>query len=532
LKNFILIICFFIVAGCATENKVKIQKVHCGLFEKPEKCKARKLIAKKEYEKAVIENDKKKLSKDIKIDEFKKEKQAEIDKIAAAGPSIDFINEKKPRRALSKINVSGNNGVYKPNSPSNKISINFKKIRLSKALTALGSMGDKNIIISDKVSGYLTLNIENTPWNEVFNSVVEMNNLVVMGSDTTNILKIYSSTEGMSGSSSKITEVFNIFYETPSLIKAQLDPFFAAQVKTDSSDAVDAILSQASDENKTLLVQGTVAQVNKIEELLNTLDVKKPQILIEAFLVEVTPTFTSKLGTRLGLGATRTETSAGGTQTIVNVRGAAKDAIDAASVGVAGDELKVGENNNSVTNFLVAGTSGLGIIAKTSTQQLKFEIDALETEGITKTLSNPKLFTVSGKNAIISQGQEIAIAETTTVDGVTSTVSKIYNAALMLNITPTITGDGTVELKMLITNDTITSTVAPITITTKSVDTNVVLNDGDIAVVGGILTQTRSKNVSRVPGLGKIPLIGALFRSNAKVDDNVELLIFIAPRII
>ena len=531
MKNLIILICCFVLAGCATDNKVKMPKIHCGFFEKTEECEARKVIAKKKYEKAVIESDKKKLTKDIKINEFIKEKQSAVDKIAEAGPSINFINEKKPRRALSK--KQDIDGAYKVTSPSNEISINFKKIQLSKALNALGSLGNKNIIVSDKVSGYLTLNVENVPWSEVFNTVVEMNNLVVMGgSDTTNILKIYSSTEGMGNSNKIVTEVFNIFYETPSLIKAQLDPFFAAEEKTENSDAVGAILSQASDENKTLLVQGTGAQINKIEDLLNTLDVKKPQILIEAFLVEVTPTFTSKLGTRLGLGSTMIGKTAGGTDTVTNIRGGATDEVAAASVGAAGDELKVGQNNNSVTNFLVAGTSGLGIIAKTSTQQLKFEIDALETEGITKTLSNPKLFTVSGKNAVISQGQEIAISETKTVDGVTSTVSKIYNASLMLNITPTITGDGTVELKMLITNDTITSTTAPITITTKSVDTNVVLNDGDIAVVGGILTQTRSKNVSRVPGLGKIPLIGTLFRSNAKVEDNVELLIFIAPRII
>ena len=531
MKNFILIICFFIVAGCATENKVKMKKVYCGFLEKKEKCEIRKLAAKKKYEKAVKENNKKKLTKDINIKEFKEEKLAAVDKIAEAGPSIDFINEKKPRRALSKTQ-SADSVIYKPTLPDNKISINFSRTELPIALTALGALGNKNIIVSEKVIGYLTLKVQDAPWNEVLNTVVEMNNLVVIGNDASSIIKIYASSEGMGTTSKLITEVFNIFYETPSLIKAQLDPFFAAEDKTDTSEKVEAILTQASDENKTLLVKGTNEQIDKIEKLLNTLDVKKPQILIEAFLVEVTPTFTSKLGTRLGLGSTRNTVSAGGTETAINIRGGATDAVAAASIGAAGDELKVGENNNSVTNFLVAGTSGLGIIAKTSTQQLKFEIDALETEGVTKTLSNPKLFTVSGKNAVISQGQEIAIAETTTVDGVTSTVSKIYKAALMLNITPTITGDGTVELKMLITNDTITSTVAPITITTKSVDTNVVLNDGDIAVVGGILTQTRSKNVSRVPGLGKIPFIGALFRSNAKVDDNVELLIFIAPRII
>ena len=532
MKNFFIIICFFIIAGCASESKVRKQKVYCGVFEKAEKCEIRKVAAEKKYQKALKDKKKTEISKKTDIDKFKKDQQAEIDKIAEAGPSIDFVNEKKPRRALSKNQIVVN-GEYKSLSPNNEISINFKGTELVKALTALGSLGNKNVIISEKVTGFLTLNVKNAPWNEVFNSVVEMNDLVVIGNENSSVLKIYSSSEGMGNSNELVTEVFNIFYETPTVIAKQLIPFFADEAATDDVEAVEAILTEANDENKTLVVKGTVKQINKIEELLNTLDVKKPQILIEAFLVEVTPSFTSKLGTRLGLGQTKTRQSSDGKEQIVNTRGVLRSStIDPTSPGAVGDELKVGENNNSVTNFLVSGTSGLGIIAKTSTQQLKFEIDALETEGVTKTLSNPKLFTVSGKNAVISQGQQISVAETKTVDGTTSTVNTIYNASLMLNITPTITGDGTVELKMLITNDTITSTVAPITITTKSVDTNVVLNDGDIAVVGGILTTLRSKNTSRVPGLGKIPFIGTLFRSNSKVDDNVELLIFIAPRIV
>jgi len=164
---------------------------------------------------------------------------------------------------------------------------------------------------------------------------------------------------------------------------------------------------------------------------------------------------------------------------------------------------------------------------------LKFEIVSLETEGDSRTLSNPKLFTISGKNAIIKQGTQFGVTETTTAaSGTTTSATKYFDANLQLDVTPIITGDGTVMMEVKITNDAVDLSVSPPKITKKEVDTNLILANGDIAVVGGILTETLSETNNRVPGLGKIPGIGALFRSRAQTDDRQELLIFLAPRII
>jgi type IV pilus assembly protein PilQ len=222
------------------------------------------------------------------------------------------------------------------------------------------------------------------------------------------------------------------------------------------------------------------------------------------------------------LGVTRTYTgSDGATNTI---RG---------GVGTAGSDVALGDDVASATNFLVSGTSGLGIIRSTTSGELKFEIDALETEGDSKTLSNPKLFTISGKNAIIKQGTQVGINETTTTDGGTIQTSvKYYDANLLLDVTPIITGDGSVMMEVKINNDSFDLSVSPPKITKKEISTNLILVDGDIAVVGGILTETLSENNSRVPVLGKMPGVGTLFRSRAQVDDRQELLIFLAPRII
>ena len=155
----------------------------------------------------------------------------------------------------------------------------------------------------------------------------------------------------------------------------------------------------------------------------------------------------------------------------------------------------------------------------------------METERL-KTLSNPKLFTISGKNAIIKQGTQVGINETTTLMGTIQTSVKYYDANLLLDVTPIITGDGSVMMEVKINNDSFDLSVSPPKITKKEISTNLILVDGDIAVVGGILTETLSENNSRVPVLGKMPGVGTLFRSRAQVDDRQELLIFLAPRII
>jgi len=109
---------------------------------------------------------------------------------------------------------------------------------------------------------------------------------------------------------------------------------------------------------------------------------------------------------------------------------------------------------------------------------------------------------------------------------------KYYDANLKLDVIPVVTGDGNVQLQVLITNDSVDTSVSPPKITKKEVSTNLILSDGDIAVVGGILTRTLTETNKRIPVLGKIPIIGALFRSREQRDDKTELLIFIAPRIV
>ena len=442
---------------------------------------------------------------EIVLEEVTREGLTTLSETVSLGPDSNYNNDvTKPRRELkTSINLKENKLVLKPDF---NISISFKNTRVTDALLALGNLGGRNIIIDENVNGFLNIDINNEPWNVVFNSILESKNLAYSGDTEKGLIKVFPDIP--SGEVVLKNEIFNIYYETPSKIKTQIESLFAG-----TGEGEGSLILNVDDENKTIIAQGTDKQLDEIEIILNKIDIKKPQILIEAFLVEVKPTFETKLGSRIGFSRT------------ANTQGVS---------GIIGgtDSVSLGSADSSLASFLVDGTSGLGIIRNIGSRKLKVEIDALEKDGDSRTLSNPKLFTVSGKNAKITQGTKFGVTETTTADGVTTSATKYYDANLKLDVTPIITGDGNVMMKVLITNDTVSFSTTPPSIDKKEVNTNLVLKSGDIAVVGGILTETLSETNAGVPGLRKIPGVGALFRSKINKDDKTELLIFLAPRVI
>ena len=442
---------------------------------------------------------------EIVLEEVTREGLTTLSETVSLGPDSNYNNDvTKPRRELkTSINLKENKLVLKPDF---NISISFKNTRVTDALLALGNLGGRNIIIDENVNGFLNIDINNEPWNVVFNSILESKNLAYSGDTEKGLIKVFPDIP--SGEVVLKNEIFNIYYETPSKIKTQIESLFAG-----TGEGEGSLILNVDDENKTIIAQGTDKQLDEIEIILNKIDVKKPQILIEAFLVEVKPTFETKLGSRIGFSRT------------ANTQGVS---------GIIGgtDSVSLGSADSSLASFLVDGTSGLGIIRNIGSRKLKVEIDALEKDGDSRTLSNPKLFTVSGKNAKITQGTKFGVTETTTADGVTTSATKYYDANLKLDVTPIITGDGNVMMKVLITNDTVSFSTTPPSIDKKEVNTNLVLKSGDIAVVGGILTETLSETNAGVPGLRDIPGVGALFRSKINKDEKTELLIFLAPRVI
>ena len=244
-------------------------------------------------------------------------------------------------------------------------------------------------------------------------------------------------------------------------------------------------------------------------------------MLIEAFIVEANSDFERALGTRLGGYYNNKGRVVGGTSGTSS--GSGSLATDTAAA--------LGSATDSLTNFPVTGaTSGIGLLRKTTTGVLKAEITALESIGLGKTISNPKVFTLDNQLATVTQGEEIPYQ--TTSDGTTSTSFK--EAALKLEVTPSIIGDGNVLLKIKVNNDTPNRTTASDEppINKMEIVTKLLVADGDIVVIGGIKKNVISNSKNQTPGIGNVPVIGNLFKGKSNSDNLDELLVFIAPRVL
>ncbi len=191
----------------------------------------------------------------------------------------------------------------------------------------------------------------------------------------------------------------------------------------------------------------------------------------------------------------------------------------------------LGSSVDSLTNLGATGaTSGIGILKQTGSAVLKAEITALESVGMGKTISNPKVFTLDNQLATVTQGEEIPYQ--TTSEGTTSTSFK--EAALKLEVTPSIIGDGNVLLSIKVNNDTPNRTTESDEppINKMEIVTKLLVADGDIVVIGGIKKNQVTDQKSQTPGIGNVPVIGNLFKGKKKSDNLDELLVFIAPRIL
>ena len=229
--------------------------------------------------------------------------------------------------------------------------------------------------------------------------------------------------------------------------------------------------------------------------------------------------FDRALGNRLGGYYKRKGNIVGGVQATSSGAGPLGDG--SAAIGSATDTLM---------DFSAAGkTSGIGILRRTGSAVLKAEITALESLGLGKTISNPKIFTLDNQVATITQGEEIPYSSSSSEGSDTS----FKEAALKMTVTPSIIGDGNVLLDIQVNNDTPNrSNPGDPAINKMEISTKLLVADGDIVVIGGIKKNTISDSKRQVPGAGDMPVVGNLFKGKAKTDYMDELLVFIAPRVL
>jgi type IV pilus assembly protein PilQ len=420
-----------------------------------------------------------------------------------------------------------------------RLTLNFQDIDVRSVLQLLADTSGQNIVVSDSVSGNLTLRLQNVPWDQALDIVLRTKGLDKRRQDNVIIIgpteELATREKAELAAHKEVQELSPTHTEFMQVNYAKVGDL-AKLIKT--QNAKDSMLSprgslSVDERTNTLLVQDTADKLAVIRRLVQTLDVPVKQVLIEARIVIVSDTFERDLGARFGV-STAQQNGPGG---LLAVSGNGSAANSIQNTGLGGASLTgTTLNNRYQVNTPAANTNGsIGISLLGGSYLVDLELSAAQNEGKSETLSSPRIITANQKQATIMQGVEIPYQESAS-SGATTTQFK--DAVLKLKVTPLITPDNRVILDLDVSDDSVGQQVTSATggsvpsIDTRQIITQVLVNDGQTVVLGGILDTTRSKSANKVPFFGDIPFLGALFRSTTDINNKTELLIFITPKIL
>ena len=483
----------------------------------------------------------------IKPSDIVVEGQKSIEEKIKYGPKpydTEFDPKENKRKTITSEQVR--NYVTVPSEYENLkqiIDINFNGVDFRDAMGALADIGDINIIVGEEVSGTVTAKLSNVGWDVAFQTLLDMKTLGADVDVSKGIIRVHTpekltAQETLKSSRAEVlkkkiqledtvepilAEIFRLYYISPSEAKTTLENLFKAQgaAGNEVSSTISNITITEESMTRSIIVRGRKPDLDVIDAVLKEIDVRTQQVLIEAFIVDATSDFAKALGARVGAMSV-SERGTKGTTTISGITGGGNAATSAA-------DIALGSVAGTVSNQGIAGTSGIGILKQVGARALKLELEALESLALSRTLSQPSVFTLNNQQATITQGEQIPYQ--TTSDGTTTTEFK--EAALSLTVTPSIIGDGNVLLDIKVNNDTAVAGLADEpSINTNEIITKLLVSDGDIVVIGGIKKNIVSDTKSGTPGVSKVPVFGNLFKSKNKQDKLTELLIFIAPRVV
>ncbi len=471
----------------------------------------------------------------------------EIEKSAKMGPTPIEGDVKKLKKRKKISSVKEKNYLLIPDEYmllKQKVTFKFQNLDYKEAMSLMAKVGDVNILVGEEVAGSISAELSDVPWDKAFNALLDMKNFAADIDVASNIIRIHSPATLTSQESYKsaraaavrkkveledsvepvVSEIFRLYYITPAEAKATITELFTSSGEGASYNPIKITEEKTT---RSIIVRGKEKDLDVVDKVIREIDVRTKQVLIEAFIVEATSSFERALGNKLGGAYTRRGVRAGGTVGGTTVGAPTGSGADISSTTSAISTAGSG-GADSLFNFNAAGaTSGIGVLRKTGSAVLKLQIEALEKEGLGKTISNPKLFTLDNQVASITQGVQIPVA------GSGDTAPSFKDAALKLTVTPSIIGDGNVLLEVKVNNDTPDRTnPGAVGINKMEINTKLLIADGDIVVIGGIKKNEISDAKEQVPGIGNLPIIGKMFQGNEKTDKMNELLVFIAPRIL
>ncbi len=455
----------------------------------------------------------------------------------------DYVLEVRPRPKVAALPDPG-----KKEYKGERLTLNFQDIETRAVLQLLAETSGQNIVVSDSVSGNVTLRLQNVPWDQALDIVLRTKGLDQRREG--NVIYVAPAEELAARERAQLesrkamtelapirTEYLQVNYakasDIASLIKAQGKG--TSLLSDRGSVAID-------DRTNTLLLQDTTDRLADIRRLVQTLDIPVRQVLIEARIVIVNDDFSRELGVRFGATAVA-DYGGNGLAYVGNSGLDASDGngptIGTGGAGGAGPGSTVQTppaDQRYMVNLPIANPAGqLALTLLDSDYIIDLEIAAAQREGRGEIVSAPRVITANGKEASIEQGVEIPYQESAS-SGATTTQFK--KAVLSLKVTPQITPDDRIILDLTVSKDNVGQLVQSATggqvpsIDTREITTQVLVNDGQTVVLGGIMETEKRDSVNKVPLLGDIPGLGVLFKSKTRIDNKDELLIFVTPKIL
>ncbi len=418
-----------------------------------------------------------------------------------------------------------------------KLSLNFQNIEVRSVLQLIADFTGLNLVASDTVQGSITLRLQNVPWDQALDLVMKTKGLGKrqMGS----VLLVAPSEEIAAREKMELEAVRQVEELAPLVTEYVRIKYAKASILSQLLTNEQGLLSErgsavVDERTNTLLMKDTAANLEKIREVISMLDVPVRQVLIEARIVVAGSSVGKELGVKwggAGYKANSSNTKAG------YIGGSQQTILEGNQILFGGNPADISgidlTNTANMVNFGATSSSAstFAIGYQTAEYLLDLELSAIETDGRAEIVSQPRVITADGQTASIESGTEIPYQEASS-SGATSVSFK--PAVLKLEVTPQITPDERIIMDLVINQDSVgevTNTGVP-AIDTNSVQTQVLVDNGETVVLGGIFRSEEVTSISKTPFFGDLPLIGALFRYKNHSSEKNELLVFITPRLV
>ena len=445
-----------------------------------------------------------------------------------------------PTLALSQVNKK----------PVSKVSFDFMDADIRNVLRVLTDISGKNIVISDDVKGKITIKLDNVTWDEAMDIVIKNNDLAKVEEE--NIIRVVSSKKFLDEKDKDRKERLEYLKEKE--MKQKLEEDFVQEtvflnyvdvsevekvIRGDESRKIKGLLSPNGTATpvkwtNSLIIKDTRENIDEVKKRIREHDIKPSQVQIEARIVQAGSEFIRDLGVQWG--ARYKSTIVGKDVELTGGRIIPMPTSEyTPTTGQVGQrpglDFPYNVNLPAAVGQGSGGVLGIFIGSAADSLNLDVQLSALESDGKLKIISHPKVVTSDNKPAKIHQGKQIPY-QTVSQSG---TQTQFADAVLGLEVTPQVTKDGNIRLKIKVTKDSAdfnNLTVSGPTIDKREAVTEVIIKDGETAVIGGIYETQDNVTDSSVPYLSKIPLLGWMFKRDYKKLQKTELVLFITPLIL